>query len=184
MQNQRTNPHHHQEKDLKGVLNPQTTMTPEGELIALAKAKGQPLAAHTLRTIKDSLELQGFTLEEFVEWVRPHLQRGIFNPGGFLISRARNFHMLSSPASPPPSASGSSPPARAADRCDVCRGDMLVLESDGIVPCPKCSTPESRQEWQRKEAEREQRVNTLRKDQGNTLALVSPHMVKRVASDT
>jgi hypothetical protein len=161
MHNKRTNPHHHQEKDLKGVLNRQTTMTPEGELIALAKAKGQTLTWNTLRVIKEVLELQRVTLEDFVNCVRPQFRNRITNPSGFLIDFARKFHLLSTPASPPPppaSASSSRPP-RAADRCDVCRGEGLVLQRDGIVPCPKCSTPESRQEWDRKETEREQRAN-------------------------
>jgi hypothetical protein len=183
MPNQRTNPHHHQEKGLKGVLNPQTAMTPEGELIALAKAKGQPLAVHTLRTIKESLELQGVTLDEFIEWARPHLQRGIFNPSGFLISRARNFRMLSSPASPPMPPTSGSPPGTA-DRCDVCRGDRLVLQSDGIVPCPKCSTPESRKEWERKEAERMQRAKGVRETGDNELQPMSVDIMKRVDSGT
>lgn len=160
MPNQRTNPHHHQEKALQRVSKPQTARTPEGELIALADAKGQPLAAHTLRTIKESLELQGVTLDEFVEWARPHLQRGIHNPSGFLISRARNFRGLTSPAFPPTPLAPASPPPGTANRCD-CSGGFL-LHDNTIVPCSKCSTEESRREWKRKEAQREQRAAALR----------------------
>jgi hypothetical protein len=163
MPNQRTLPHHHQEKDLKRVSKPQAARTPEGELIALADAKGQRLAAHTLRTIKESLELQGVELDEFIDWARAHLQRGIFNPSGFIIIRAHNFRTLSSPATPPARpASRSSPPLGGADCCEACGGEGLVLQSDGIVPCPKCSTPESRREWELKEAERGRLANAVR----------------------
>jgi hypothetical protein len=98
MTNQEDQSHHHKEI-LKAGLNSQP---PETELISLANAKGQTLTADTLRSIKEALELQGVTLEEFVACIRPHFQRGILNPSGFLISRARNFYSLSSPAVPPP----------------------------------------------------------------------------------
>lgn len=169
---QGTNPHHHQEKDLKRVFKSQTPQTPEAELIALAQAKGQTLAAHTLRTVKETLELQGVALADFVDWARPHLQRGIHNPSGFLISRARNFHTLASPASaPPPPAQGSSSPLGTAKHCD-CSGGFLLHENR-IVPCPKCSTPESRREWDQKEAERERRANATNKTGGGELKPVS-----------
>lgn len=160
MHNQRTDPHHHQEKDLKRVFKSQTPQTPEAELIALAHARGQTLAAHTLRTVKETLELQGVALADFVDWARPHLQRGIHNPSGFLISRARNFHTLASPASAPSATAWGSPPAPGtAKRCD-CSGGLLLQEKR-IVPCPKCSTPESRREWDLKEADRERRANAM-----------------------
>jgi hypothetical protein len=59
MRNQRINPHHHQEKDIKGAPKPRTALTPEAELITLVAARGEVLVEHTLRTIKEPLELQG-----------------------------------------------------------------------------------------------------------------------------
>ena len=53
MQVQRATTHHHQ--------------TPESELIALARKKGQVLMAHTLRLIEETLESRGVSLAELVE---------------------------------------------------------------------------------------------------------------------
>ena len=152
--------HHHQKKESKGVRLLQTAQTPEGELIALAKSKNQILTAHTLRIIKECLELKGVTLAEFVEWVRPHLQRGIHNPSGFLISSARTFRQVSAPASPPPPAATAL--SATGPRCSECAGQGLILKKDGIVPCPNCSTPESRREWERKEQEHQRRAEAFR----------------------
>jgi len=166
MQTRRTNlDHHHQEGFPKEGSTPETSpsrlfSTPEGELIALARSKRQILTENTLRLIRETLELRGITLESFVAAVRPHFRNAIHNPSGFLINFARNFSMLSRPASAPPA----SQPVKGADtnRCEICKGQRLVIQNRQFEPCAKCSTPEFRQEWQQREAERERRARTFR----------------------
>src|SRR5258706_15684237 len=107
MQTRRTNlDHHHQ----TSVLNEKPVYScPETELIALARSKGQVLAEHTLRIIRETLELRQVRLSEFVADARPHFRNNILNPSGFLINRARQFHQLSRAAvDPEPSTSAQS----------------------------------------------------------------------------
>ena len=150
MQTRRTNlDHHHQGLFLNKEVE---HFSPEAELIALARSKGQVLAQRTLQIIRDTLELRGVSLAEFVADVRPHFRNNILNPSGFLIDRARHFHALSQPAVvrvPPKST-----PETAAPHCGSCNGQRLVIKDKKIQPCPQCSTPEFRKEWEMKEAER------------------------------
>src|ERR1700730_441205 len=99
MHMRRTNPdHHHQE----GFPKPGPAYSsPEDELIALARSKGQVLTEPTLRHIRETLELREVSLAEFVSDARPHFRNNILNPSGFLINQARNFHRLSRPARVP-----------------------------------------------------------------------------------
>jgi hypothetical protein len=159
MQTRRTNlDHHHQESCLSTGLG---GLSPEAELIALARGKGQLLTEHTLRLIRDTLELRGVTLAEFVTDVRLHFRNAIRNPSGFLINRARHFGTLSRPAVAPPAAA-TAPKHAEVDRGDACKGDRLVIKDQQIQPCPKCSTPEFRREWLQREAERERRASAFR----------------------
>jgi len=170
MQTRRTNlDHHHQEgfpKEGFGKENspprPFSTPTPEAELIALARSKGQILAEKTLRLIRETLELRGISLENYVATVRPHFRNAIHNPSGFLINFARNFGTLSRPATAP----STSTPAKQPDKelCDICKGQCLVIQNKQFEPCPKCSTPEYRQEWQQREADRERRARACRNE--------------------
>lgn len=166
MQTRRTNlDHHHQEGFPKegfppGPSSSRLFSTPEAELIALARSKGQTLTENTLRLIRDTLELRGITPEDYLVAVRPHFRNAIRNPSGFLINFARNFFSLSRPAVAPP---GSQPVKGAdTDRCEFCKGQRLVIQNRQFEPCPKCSTPEFRQEWQQREAERERRARAFR----------------------
>ena len=129
---------------------------PEAELIALAKGKGQVLTAPTLRLIRDTLELRGVALEDFVADVRPHFRNNRLNPSGFLIDRARRFHQLSQPAA----VSISSTPVvvAAIEVCGACKGQNYILTENEIRPCPGCSTAEFRRDRQVKEAERARRI--------------------------
>lgn len=68
--------------------------SPEAELIALARNKGQVLSENTLRIIREALELRCVTMAEFLADVRPHFRNNILNPSGFLIDRARHFRRL------------------------------------------------------------------------------------------
>ena len=95
MQKRRTDPDHHQAGSEKAGP---AYFSPEDELIALARSKGQVLTEHTLRLIRETLELRGVSLAEFVADARPHFRNNILNPSGFLINRARNFNQLSRPA--------------------------------------------------------------------------------------
>lgn len=155
MQTRRTNlDHHHQER----FVSTKPCSSPEAELIALARARGQLLTEHTLRLIRDTLELRGVTLEEFIADVRAHFQNNIVNPSGFLINRARHFHQLSRPAAVPvPSTSA---PAAAAAVCGECNGQKYVMKEKKIEPCSECSTPEFKREWEMKEAERAQKIRS------------------------
>jgi hypothetical protein len=152
MQTRRTSfNHHHQDKFVKTTRE----YCPETELIALAQSKGQSLTQHTLRLIRDTLELRGVTLNEFVADVRPHFRNNIVNPSGFLIDRARRFHQLSRTAS----VTVPSRPLQAAiTTCGVCKGQRLILTEKEIKPCPECSTAEFRRDWAAKEAQRESRI--------------------------
>jgi hypothetical protein len=117
MQTRRTNlNHHHHERFANRARE---CSGPEGELIALAQSKGQVLTAHTLRLIRDTLELRGVTLDDFVADVRPHFRNNILNPSGFLIDRARRFHQLSRPAAVP--VPSTSVQAAATPTCGLCR---------------------------------------------------------------
>jgi hypothetical protein len=152
MQTRRTSlNHHHQDKFVKTTRE----CCPETELIALAQSKGQSLTQHTLRLIRDTLELRGVTLNEFVADVRPHFRNNIVNPSGFLIDRARRFHQLSRPAA----VTVPSRPVQAAiTTCGVCKGQRLILTEKEIKPCPECSTAEFRRDWEAKEARRAYRI--------------------------
>jgi hypothetical protein len=102
--------------------------------------------------MKETLEIQGVGLEQFVKIIRPHFRHQIRNPSGFMISFARDFHERSRPAmSPAPQ------PSRCADPCDSCGGQTLVMDDNDIKPCPKCSTPEFRRLWEIKEEARKRR---------------------------
>jgi hypothetical protein len=163
MQTRSTINHHHQRGSPKdssiGNSMPGVSLTPEAELIALARSKGQVLTESTLRLIRETLELRNVTLVEFVADVRPHFRNEIRNPSGFMISRARRFHELSRPAV----ARVSSAPAEGPTRhCESCKGQKFVIGDKKIELCPACSTPESRREWEAKEAERERRVRAIR----------------------
>ena len=57
-----------------------------------------------------------------------------------------------------------------------------IGKGDRIVPCPKCSTEESRREWEQKEAERKQRINARGKTGVRELEPVSDEVVKRDAT--
>jgi len=157
MQTRSTTDHHHQLSSSKDSpidrATPGVSATPEAELIALARSKGQELANATLQRVKETLELQGVRLEEFVKIIRPHFRHQIRNPSGFMISFARDFHVRSRPAT----ASAPPPPPTRADRCESCGGEGLVTDDDDIRPCPKCSTPEFRRAWEIKEEARKQR---------------------------
>jgi hypothetical protein len=80
MQTRRTNLNHHQEKFSN---RPHERSGPEAELIALAQSKGQVLTEHTLRLIRDTLELRGVTLDAFAVDVRPHFRNNILNRAAF-----------------------------------------------------------------------------------------------------
>jgi len=154
MQTRRTSlNHHHQDR----IVNTTRVRTgPEAELIALSQSKGQILAEHTLRLIRDTLELRGVTFEAFVRDVRPHFRNNILNPSGFLIDRARRFSQLSRPAV----VAISSPPVQVAVTvvCATCNGQKFILTEKEIKPCNECSTPEFRRDWQAKEAQRARRI--------------------------
>jgi hypothetical protein len=153
MQTRRTNlDHHHQER----LVSTKPCSSPEAELIALAGGKGQPLTEHTLRLVRDTLELLGVTLAEFVADVRPHFQNNILNPSGFLIDRARRFRQLSRPAAVPVPSPSVQTAATAV--CGVCKGQKFVLTEKDIEPCPACSTAEFRRNWEIKEAERARKM--------------------------
>jgi hypothetical protein len=166
MQTRRTNlDHHHQEgfpKEAFGKENSRPFSTPEAELIALARSKGRILAEKTLRLIRETLELRGVALENYVETVRPHFRNAIHNPSGFLINFARNFATLSRPAAAPPASKPGKQPNK--ELCDVCKGQRLVIQDKQFEPCPKCSTPEYHQEWQQREADRERRARACRNE--------------------
>lgn len=149
MQTRRTSPDHHHQDGFTNIGLASTS--PEGELIGLARSKGQVLTEPTLRLIRETLELNGVSFTAFVADVRPHFRNNILNPSGFLINRARNFYKLSAPARVPVS-SGSMQPAE--DACGGCKGEKYVMEDHEIRPCSLCSTPESRRQWEMKEAER------------------------------
>jgi hypothetical protein len=153
MQTRRTNlNHHHQERFVKTTRE---RSGPEAELIALAQSKGQLLTAHTLGLIRDTLELRGVTLDDFVADVRPHFRNNILNPSGFLIDRARRFHQLSRPAAV---AVASTPVESTATVCGACKGQKFLLTEKEIKPCPECSTAEFRRNWEAKEAARANRI--------------------------
>lgn len=129
---------------------------PQAELIALAQGKGQILTAPTLRLIRDTLELRGVALYDFVADVRPHFRNNILNPSGFLINRARRFQELSRPAAV---LSSSTPVVAARTQvCEVCKGQSYILTEKEIRPCPECSTPAFRKDWEAKEAIRKNRI--------------------------
>jgi len=153
MQTRRTNlNHHHQERFVKTTRE---RSGPEAELIALAQSKGQVLTEHTLRLIRDTLELRGVTLDDFVADVRPHFRNNILNPSGFLIDRARRFNQLSRPAA---FAVAPTPVESTSTVCGACKGQKFLLTEKEIKPCPECSTAEFRRNWEAKEAARANRI--------------------------
>jgi hypothetical protein len=156
MQTRRTNLDHHHQNNVFNERRPYSC--PEAELIALARSKGQVLAENTLRIIRETLELRRVPFAEFVADVRPHFRNNILNPSGFLINRARQFHQLSRAAVE--SAPSTSVQSAAIEVCEVCKGQRYVLKESNIQPCPGCSTPEQRRDWEIKEAERARKRKT------------------------
>jgi len=152
MQTRRTNLDPHQD----GLPTTKLAASAEAELIGLARSKGQFLTEHTLRLIRETLELRGVTLTEFVVDVRPHFRNNILNPSGFLIDRARRFHQLSQPAAVPVSSAPVQTGATVV--CGACKGQQYVLTEKDIEPCRECSTAEFRREWEIKETERAQKI--------------------------
>jgi hypothetical protein len=149
MQTRRTNTdHHHQPKVF--------ALPPKAELIGLARGKGQVLTEYTFNLIRDTLELRGVSLEDFVADVRPHFRNNILNPSGFLVDRARRCHQLSRAAVAP----ALSLPAAETKKCSGCDGQRYVIGSRDIEPCPECSTPEFRTEWEIREKERARKRST------------------------
>jgi hypothetical protein len=155
MQTRRTNLNHHHHQD-RFVKTARECSGPEAELIALTQSKGQILTEHTLRLIRDTLELRGVALDDFVADVRPHFRNNILNPSGFLIDRARRFRQLSRPAVVPISSTPTA--ATAIEVCEGCKGQKFILTEQEIKLCPECSTAEFRRDWQAKEAERARRI--------------------------
>jgi hypothetical protein len=149
MQTRRTTPDHHHQDGFKSTGL--ACSSPEGELIALARSKHQVLTEPTLRLIRETLELNGVSLATFVADVRPHFRNNILNPSGFLINRARCFHQVSRPARV---SFASGPIQPADDVCEGSKGEKYVMEDHEIRPCSRCSTPESRRQWEMKEGER------------------------------
>ena len=143
--------HHHQDRSMTTSVCP----GPVAELIALAQSKGQALTEHTLRLIRDTLELRRVILDAFVVDVRPHFRNNILNPSGFLIDRARRFQPLSRPAVV---AVASTPVESTATACGACKGQKFLLTEKEIKPCPECSTAEFRRNWEAKEAARANRI--------------------------
>lgn len=121
----------------------------------LAQTKGQVLTQHTLRLIRDTLELCGVTLDAFVVDVRPHFRNNIFNPSGFLISRARRFQELSRPAAV---AVAATPVQSTATVCGACKGQQYLLTEKDFGPCLECSTADFRRNWEAREAARANRI--------------------------
>ena len=154
MQTRRTNLNHHHHQD-RFVKTARECSGPEAELIALVHSKGQVLTEHTLRLIRDTVELRGVTLEAFVVDIRPHFRNNILNPSGFLIDRARRFQPLSRPAVV---AVASTPVESTATACGACKGQKFLLTEKEIKPCPECSTAEFRRNWEAKEAARANRI--------------------------
>lgn len=158
MQTRRMYPDHHQSPLLTKEVR---HLSSEAELIALARGKGQVLAERTLQIIRETLELRGICLKDFLEDVRPHFRNNILNPSGFLINRARHFLQVSRPAvaadHPERGASGSAhePVTKI---CTICNGQKYVITDQQIAPCPECSTPEFRTAWELKEVERAKRA--------------------------
>jgi hypothetical protein len=149
MQTRRTSPdHHHQEGFAKTGL---AYSSPDSELIALGRSKGQVLTEHTLRLIRDTLELRGVSLQEFVSDVRPHFRNNILNPSGFLIDRARRFHQVSHLARAPVA---DGPVQASGETCGACNREKYVMIDHKIRPCDECSTPEFMRQWEMKEAGR------------------------------
>jgi hypothetical protein len=160
MQTRRTTLNHHQDRFVTTGVG----LGPVAELIALAQSKGQVLTDHTLRLLQNTLELRGVTLDAFVADVRPHFRNNILNPSGFLIDRARRFVHLSRPAVVPISSpSGATNPIEA---CGGCKGEKFILTENEIKPCPECSTPQVRRDWEAKEAAR---ANRIASDQASRL---------------
>jgi len=90
--------HHHQERFVKSAER----SGPEAELIALARSKGQILTEHTLRLIRDTLELVEWRLTISLQMFGRSSETISSTPSGFLIDRARRFHRLTRPAVAPP----------------------------------------------------------------------------------
>jgi hypothetical protein len=172
--------HHHQKKESNVVPITQAPLTAEAELAALAASRGQTLTAHVLRAINDELELKGATLQEFVEHVRQNFGDGIRNPSGFFISVARKFRSVSRPALIPARLPDAESPGRSKPSCDGGCSGGLVLQNGSIDPCPKCSTPESRREWELKEAERKRRAKAPDEGDATGFKAVSPEVMRRL----
>jgi hypothetical protein len=165
MQTRSTTLHHHQDsssgKASRVPSAPGVRSNPEAELIALARSKGQVLTGTTLQRVKETLELRGVTLEQFLTIIRPHFRNDIRNPSGFVIDFARNFHARSKPAVVVVAAPSPGTVASGISSCKTCKGQTLVIENKEIKPCPQCSTPEFRRNWEAREKARQERRSFL-----------------------
>lgn len=120
--------------DDESILDPAEYATSEDELKAIVRAKtGQDIPRKELIWIKERLELQGVTVEDFVAVVREHARNDWKNPIGFLKDFARNFRRNTRPAAPPlqKSAAGNQQP-----KCPCSWG---YIGQDPHIFCPNCS---------------------------------------------
>lgn len=88
--------------DDESIGDPAEYATSEDELKAIVRAKtGQDIPWKELIWIKERLELQAVSFDDFVMAVRKHARNNWKNPIGFLKFFAGNFRQNTRPASPP-----------------------------------------------------------------------------------
>jgi hypothetical protein len=93
---------HDAAEDDQSIRDPAEYATCEDELKAIVRAKtGQDMPWKELIWIKDRLELQTVSIDDFVIAVRKHARNEWRNPIGFLKFFARNFGRNTRPATPP-----------------------------------------------------------------------------------
>ena len=118
--------------------------SPEDELKAIYQTKaGTPITIEVLRAIRETLELTGVGMGEFVSALKEsHIRNEWRNPAGFLRDFAKRFRSKTRVAARPVTAAE----AESRDyKCPLCHsttpGEGIVSIDGKWVPC-KCASPE------------------------------------------
>jgi hypothetical protein len=132
---------------------------PEQKLSALFEQNHDLLTDETLRVIRETLELRGVTIADFVKELAPRLKPNgsIRSATAIALAFAKKFGSKTTPARISRMQKPEKPKCPTCHTTDTGRG--LVFSDDGLtfVPCPACATPEFKLESAANEAERASR---------------------------
>ena len=122
------------------------------EVKAIYHAKtGENPTVKLMGMIEATIWGRGKTFDDYLSLLRPHLGNTWKNPPGFLLHMAKTGFNVATTA----------PLDKPKPRCSVCQssnGHGAILQDGNIAACPKCSSPEWREELRKKEQQRREKA--------------------------